>query len=215
MPGTPDQDSVTDLLRRSSSGDRAALDGLFPVVYGELKKIARNRMRAERSDHTLGTTALVHETYLKLVRHERVEWQSRAHFFAVGAQAMRRVLVDYARARNAARRGGREPHVSVEVVEDEVADLLSERAANEVLALDDAMVELGRFDERAAKVVEYRFFGGLKHAEIAELLGVSEVTVRRSWTSARAWLRRELGPGAPDGEDGVLVLAPKESDREP
>ena len=207
MPDAPRQDSVTELLRQSSGGNRAALDRLLPLVYDELKSMARNRLRAERDGHTLNTTALVHETYLKLVRQDRVEWQSRVHFFAVGAQAMRRVLVDYARARNTERRGGRAHHVPVEVVEEEASELLTRRAASEVLALDSALDDLGRFDERAARVVEYRFFGGLKHQEIASLLGVSEVTVRRSWTSARAWLRRELGPDVSELVGGRLVLA--------
>lgn len=187
--------SVTDLLHESSGGNRAAFDQLLSAVYAELKAMARNRLRVERSGHTLNTTALVHETYLKLVRHERVDWQSRAHFFAVGAQAMRRVLVDHARARNAQRRGGGEAHVPLDSVA-EGSPALTLEAADEVLALDDALVALAGFDPRAATVVEYRFFGGLTHAEIATLLGTSEVTVRRSWTTARAWLRRELGPDA-------------------
>jgi len=164
--------------------------------------MAHNRLRAERESHTLNTTALVHETYLRLVKQDRIEWQSREHFFAIGARAMRRVLVDYARARNTDRRGGREPHVPLDIADD-AGYLLSSETATEVLALDEALEELATFDERAAKVVEYRFFGGLKHGEIAGLLGVSEVTVRRSWTSARAWLRRELGPGL-DGLGGDL-----------
>jgi RNA polymerase sigma factor (TIGR02999 family) len=188
--------TVTDLLRRSREGSRAALDRLLPIVYDELKSMAHLRLRSERDGHTLDTTALVHETYLKLVRHDRVEWQSRAHFFAVGAQAMRRVLIDYARARNAARRGGKEQHVPVDVVEEEAAELLSDHAADGLVALDDALKDLAKFDERGARVVEFRFFGGLTHDEIAELLGVSPVTARRSWTAAKAWLRKELGPDA-------------------
>ena len=203
MTGPTESRDVTELLRESSGGNRGAFDRLLPLVYEELKSMAHNRLSAERGSHTLNTTALVHETYLRLVRQDRIEWQSRAHFFAIGAQAMRRVLVDYARARNAGRRGGRERHVSVEMLERESPELLSEEAAAEVLALDDALHDLARFDERGAQVVEYRFFGGLKHDEIGALLGVSEVTVRRSWTSARAWLRRELGPSSlgldPDG----------------
>lgn len=194
----PDRDSITELLRQSSGGNRIALDRLLPVVYEELKVMARNRLRAERDNHTLGTTALVHETYLRLIRQDQVEWQSRAHFFAIGAQAMRRVLVDYARARKTARRGGRDRQISVDALEDVAAELLSAKAAQEVLALNDALDDLARFDERGARVVEYRFFGGLKHGEIATILGTSEVTVRRSWTSARAWLRRELGPEVPE-----------------
>jgi len=197
-------ESLTELLRESSGGNREAFDRLLPVVYQELKAMAHNRLRSERGGHTLDTTALVHETYLKLAQQDRIEWQSRSHFFAVGSQAMRRVLVDYARARNAARRGGTERHLSLDVVEKEAAELLSERTAADLLALDEALDDLSRFDERAATVVEYRFFGGLTHDEIAHLLGVSTITVRRAWTSARAWLRRELGtePTRP-----ILVIA--------
>jgi len=191
----PNSASVTELLHQSSDGNRVAFDQLLTAVYAELKSMARNRLRVERDGHTLNTTALVHETYLKLVRQDRISWQSRAHFFAVGAQAMRRVLVDHARARNAQRRGGGEPHVSIDAA-PEVSHLLSAEAAAEVLALNDALTALAHFDSRAATVVEYRFFGGLTHDEIASLLGTSEVTVRRSWTSARAWLRSELGPDA-------------------
>lgn len=184
---------VTELLHASSGGNRSAFDQLLDAVYDELKVMAHRRLRAERVDHTLNTTALVHETYLKLVQQDRVQWQSRAHFFAVGARAMRRVLVDHARARNAARRGGGDVPISLDGVDER---LLSDQVAAEVLALNDAMDALARFDARAATVVEYRFFGGLTHPEIAALLGTSEVTVRRSWTSARAWLRNELGPDA-------------------
>ena len=183
------------------------------MVYAELKAMAHNRLRSEPGGHTLQTTALVHETYLKLIRQDRVEWSGRSHFFAVGAQAMRRVLVDYARARNALRRGGAEAHVSLEVAGEEMADFLSDRAAHEVLALHEALADLERFDERAARVVEYRFFGGLKNDEIATILGVSEVTVRRSWTSARAWLRRELGARADDlPSDGMTLGVPEAKD---
>lgn len=188
------QTAVTELLREASGGNRSALDRLLPIVYAELKSMAHNRLKAERAGHTLDTTALVHETYMKLVSHDRVEWQSRAHFFAVGAQAMRRVLVDYARARNADKRGGGQEHIPLEVAEAEAAEFLGVAAADELLALDAALDDLARFDERGARIVEYRFFAGLKHDEVADILGVSEVTVRRSWTTARAWLRRELGP---------------------
>ena len=213
MGNSPDPDQVTELLRQSSAGNREALDRLLPIVYEELRAMARNRLRVERDGHTLQTTALVHETYLKLTQDDRSEWRSRSHFFALGAQAMRRVLVDYARARGAARRGGEAPHVSFDVVGADDSALLTEGAAREVLALDDALGELAHFDERGARVVEYRFFGGLSHSEIATVLGVSEVTVRRSWTAARAWLRRELGAGAavPD-EPGLTVPLADEAD---
>ena len=191
------RDELTQLLRESSAGDRAAFDRLVPIVYDELRAMAHNRLRAEGAGHTLNTTALVHETYLKLADQSRVEWQNRAHFFAVGARAMRRVLVDHARARNAARRGGGETPVSLDALGDGIDALMSDRAAAEVAALDDALKELTTFDARAAQVVELRFFGGLKHDEVAQALDVSESTARRLWVTARAWLKHALGdPGA-------------------
>ena len=183
--GRPGDASLTELLQASGEGDRTAFDRLVPVVYDELRSIAHNRLRAERAGHTLNTTALVHETWLRLAGQEQKAWRSRAHFFAIGARAMRRVLVDHARARDAQRRGGRESHVPLEVVERDAPELLSEAAAAEVLALNDALDALAVFDERGAQVVESRFFGGLTHEEIGEAMGLSEVTVRRSWTSAR------------------------------
>lgn len=203
----PSPSDLTQLLQESSGGNRSAFDQLLGLVYDELKSMAHLRLRAERDGHTLSTTALVHETYLKLVRQDRVNWQSRAHFFAVGARAMRRVLVDHARARNAARRGGGVDALPLDSVDE---TLLSDEAATEVLALDDALRALSNFDERGATVVEYRFFGGLKHDEIANLLGTSEVTVRRSWTSARAWLRRELGPDALNEVEALRRSHPEE-----
>jgi len=193
MPADRDPATLTALLQRASEGHREAFDQLLPVVYDELKVLARHRLRFERPGHTLNTTALVHETYLKLIQQDRVQWQSRAHFFAVAAQAMRRILVDYARARKADRRGGGAPLLSVDALGDVAAGLFTEQSAADLLTLNGALDDLGRFDRRAARVVECRFFGGLAHSEIALILGVSEITVRRSWTSARAWLRRELG----------------------
>ncbi len=195
--------SLTELLRASGGGDRSAFDRLVPIVYDELRSIAHNRLRAERAGHTLNTTALVHETWLRLAGQERTAWRNRAHFFAIGARAMRRVLVDYARARDAQRRGGSEAHVPLHVVEHEAPELLTAAAATEVLTLNDALDALATFDERGARIVESRFFGGLTHAEIAEALELSEVTVRRSWTSARAWLRRELAADTAFERSGV------------
>lgn len=194
MPAERDPGSLTDLLRQASRGNRAALDRLLPAVYDELKAMAHGRLRMERDGHTLNTTALVHEAYLKLIQQERVEWQSRAHFFAVAAQAMRRVLIDYARARGAERRGGDAAHVSLDEERDAAGDVFTEQSAADLLTLNGALDDLAVFDARAAHIVEWRFFGGLGHDEIATILGVSEVTVRRSWTSARAWLREKLGP---------------------
>ena len=163
------------------------MDEFFPVVYEELRRIAHRELRHERTDHTLGTTALVHEAYLKLARLDRIRWQSRAHFLAVAAQAMRRVLVDYAVARRAQKRGGGH---APESLDDAVA--MAEARGDELLALDDALRQLQALDERHARIVECRFFGGMSIEETAEALGVSPATVKREWTLARAWLNREL-----------------------
>ena len=191
-PGDRSRGEITRLLASASHGNREAFDELFPVVYDELKAVARNRMRSERSDHTLSATALVHEAYLSLVDQDRVEWQGRAHFFSVAAAAMRRILIDYARMKKRNKRGGDAQHVSLESA-DEHGELISDDHAVELLALDQALERLREFNEEGAEVVLYRLFGGLTHEEIAEVRGVSEVTVRRRWTAARAWLRGQLG----------------------
>lgn len=188
---------VTRLLHDASHGNREAFDRLLPLVYEELRRVASNQMSRERDDHTLSATALVHEAYLKLVGQERVEWAGRSHFFAVASQAMRRVLVTYAEARRAQKRGGGAAHVSLDAVEP-----LTAAQADDVLDLHEAMDRLAAFNPRGARVVECRFFGGMAHPEIAEVLGVSEPTVRRAWAAARAWLRRELG----DGRDPAVTL---------
>lgn len=202
MPRQPDpghdESPVTRLLHDASHGNRAAFNELLPLVYDELRRVAQNQMARERENHTLSATALVHEAYVKLIGQERVEWAGRSHFFAIAAQAMRRVLVTYAEARRAAKRGGGAAHVSLDAAES----TLSAAQAEDVLDLDEALQRLAEFNERGARVVEYRFFGGLTHPEIAEVLGVSEITVRRSWTAARAWLRRELG----EGKDPAVTL---------
>lgn len=196
------RDDLTALLRRASEGNREAFDALLPHVYDELKSVAHRRLAAERDGHTLDTTALVHETYFKLVEQDRVEWQSRAHFFAIAARAMRRVLIDYARKRNAERRGGEAEKVSLdEAPRIPAPEAVGEDDALDLIALDDALDRLEDFNARGAEVVLYRFFGGLTHRETAEVLGVSEITVRRAWTAARAWLRRELVGGSNDGRD--------------
>jgi len=185
--------NITELLREASQGNREAFDRLFPLVYDELKAVAHRRLEAEPEGHTLNTTALVHEAYFKLVEQEHVEWQSRAHFFAIAARAMRRILIDYARKRSADRRGGGVTKLSLESAlrVPEEGTIGKEQAA-ELVALDAALTRLAQFNARGADVVLYRFFGGLSHRETAEVLGVSEITVRRAWTAARAWLRREL-----------------------
>jgi RNA polymerase sigma factor (TIGR02999 family) len=178
---------VTRLLRELGHDGRA-LDALLPVVYDELKGIARRQLGAERSDHTLQPTALVHEAYLKLARLESIQWVNRAQFFALAARAMRRVLVDYALARRAAKRGGGAEHVAL----DE-ALVVSADDAEEILALHEALAALEEREPRLGRVVECRYFAGLSIEETAEALAVSPATVKRDWSVARAWLHRELG----------------------
>jgi RNA polymerase sigma-70 factor, ECF subfamily len=186
MTASPHQ--ISHLLARYSNGDQAALDQLMPLVYGRLHEMAKRYMRAQPTDHTLQTTALIHEAYLKLVGQEEKGWQNRAHFFGVAAQAMRHILVDYARARHAAKRGGEVAH---EVSFDEAAVVTAERAA-EVVALDDALNGLANLAPRQSQVVELRYFGGLSVKETAEVLKVSPETVKRDWRMAKVWLLREL-----------------------
>ncbi|HZL68598.1 MAG TPA: sigma-70 family RNA polymerase sigma factor [Candidatus Limnocylindrales bacterium] len=184
--GGPPVGEVSELLRAWSDGDRAALDSLTPIVYGELHRLAGRYMKGERPGHSLQTTALVNEAYMRLVDYKNMQWQNRAHFFAVSAQLMRRILVDHARRRNL-KRGGGVQHVSL----DQTAIVGSERAAD-LVALDDAMNLLAKLDPRKVRVVEMRFFGGLSVEETAEILKVSAVTVMRDWNTAKAWLYREL-----------------------
>jgi len=192
----PGPGEVTRLLQEASAGRREAFDRLLPLVYDELCRLAHSKLRMERAGHTLNTTALVHEAYLKLVVQERAEWRSRSHFFAVASQAMRRVLINYAKMKKRQKRGGDAAAHSVEYAAEIPASEvpLTDEQAIELLALDEALERLRSFDSPGHDVVQYRFFGGLAYAEIAEVLGVSEVTVRRHWTAARSWLRRELDP---------------------
>lgn len=178
---------ITVLLGRLERGDRSALDLLLPLVYEHLKNVAHGQLRGERAGHTLNTTALVHEAYLKLVG-QKTTWQSRAHFVGVAAQAMRRILVDYARARLAEKRGAGAERVTLS---DELHGELVR--PEELVALDEALVRLKALDARQAAVVEFHFFGGLTHQEIAMLLDVSEPTVGRDWRAARAWLGAQMG----------------------
>ena len=184
---------VSGRLRAWTDGDQSALDKLMPIVYEELRRLARRYMKGERRGHSLQTTALVNEAYMRLVDYKRMRWQNRAHFFAVSAQLMRRILVEHARRRNL-KRGGAAEHVSLE----EAAVVGGERAAD-LVALDDAMKALERLDARKAQVVEMRFFGGLSVEETAEVLKVSAPTVMRDWSTAKAWLYRELTRGTLDG----------------
>lgn len=185
MPATSHE--VTQLLIEWGNGDPAALDRLMPLVYGELRQLARRYMSRQNPGHTLQTTALINEAYLKLIGQQDKHFQNRAHFFGVAAQAMRHILVDYARSKRYAKRGGDAPKVSL----DEALTVSAERAA-EVVALDDALKELAAIDPRKSQVVELRFFGGLSVEETAEVLKVSAVTVMRDWSMAKAWLHREL-----------------------
>jgi len=183
---------ITGLLRAWAAGDAAALDRLTPLVYPELRRLARHYMRREASGNTLQTTALVHEAYLRLVDALGVDWQDRAHFFAVSAQMMRRILVDAARARGSAKRGGgRHTNHSTAVNLDNIADLGAQRDTG-LIALDDALNVLAQMNPRHARVVELRFFGGLSVEETASVLKISPQTVMRDWKLAKAWLRREL-----------------------
>ena len=184
---TPSSHEVTQLLLAWSNGDQAAMDQLIPLVYEELRRLAKRQMGGERPGHTLQTTALVNEAYLRLIDSSQVHWQNRAHFFAISAQLMRRILVDFARARHNLKRGGKAPQVSLvealEVAQEQGADLV---------ALDDALQTLATLDPRQSQVVEMRFFGGLSIEETAEVLGVSHATVERDWKMARAWLRKAV-----------------------
>ena len=193
QPGDAAGDDISRLLRAWSSGDQSALERLTPIVYDELHRLARRYMKRERPGHSLQTTALVNEAYVRLVDYKRMHWQDRAHFFAVSAQVMRRILVEHARRHNL-KRGGDVQRVSLE----EAAMVGGDRPAD-LVALDDAMNGLARLDRRKAQVVEMRFFGGLSVEETAEVLKVSPVTVKRDWSTARLWLYRELAGGMADG----------------
>ena len=179
---------ITQILGRIDGSDDALVESLLPLIYAPLKRLARNQLRGERSDHTLNATALVHEAYLKLVDQRSVTWQNRAHFFAVAARAMRRILIDYARGRGAQKRGGGQ--IVVTFNEELVA---REAKSDELLALDEALLRLEALSNRQARVVELKFFGGLGHKDIASVLGISIQSVQRDWRFARAWLTRELG----------------------
>jgi RNA polymerase sigma factor (TIGR02999 family) len=184
---TPAPQEVTQLLIAWSNGDQESLDRLVPMVYDELRRIARRYMEREPVGHMLQTTALVNEAYLRLIEQKEVKWQNRAHFFAISAQLMRRILVSMARARHADKRGGEARQVSL----DEAMVVSEERAA-ELVALDEALNELAALDPRRSRVVELRYFGGLSVEETAEVLKISPDTVMREWKRAKAWLYAEL-----------------------
>lgn len=179
--------NVTQLLIGWSNGDREALDALLPVVYEELRKQAANYLRRERVGHTLQTTALIHEAYLKLVDQKNVHWQNRAHFFGIAAQLMRRILVDHARTKKRAKRGGSNIRVSFNE-----ANVLAPSQNLDIVALDEALERLSEIDEQQSRIVELRFFSGLTVEETAAVLAISPATVKRDWSMAKAWLHREI-----------------------
>ena len=193
QPGANAACDITTLLKAWSGGDQSALEALTPIVYKELHRLAGRYMKGERPGHSLQTTDLVNEAYIRLVDYKRMQWQNRAHFFAVSAQLIRRILVEHARRHNL-KRGGGIRHISL----DQVAVAGSGRSAD-LVALDDAMKALAQIDPRKEQVVEMRFFGGLSVEETAEVLKVSSVTVMRDWSTAKAWLYRELGGEKSDG----------------
>ena len=184
---TPRENEVSQLLINWRDGDKAAFDRLVGLVHHELRRIARRFMRRERAGHTLESAALVNEAYLRLVEASRIDWKNRAHFFAIAAQLMRRILVDHARSRNYAKRGGVQQKLSLSE-----ADRFSNKPDVDLVALDDALNALAKMSEQQCRLVELRFFGGLTIQETAEVLGVSHTTVEKDWALSRAWLRREM-----------------------
>lgn len=189
---------VTQLLLRWRAGDQAALTALLPLVYEELRSLARRHLRHERGSHTLQRTALVHEAFLRMVEQKEVDWESRTQFYGIASQMMRRVLVDHARRRSAAKRGDGAPHVDLDaVLQDEGEELppLAQETAIDFAAIDDALKRLEALDPQQGRLVELRFFGGLSIKETADVIGVSSATVKREWAIARAWLQREITAG--------------------
>jgi len=181
------QNEVTIYLREYQNGNRDALDKLFPLVYDELRRLAANRLRGERSDHTLQPTALVHEAYLRLIEQHSANWQNRAHFFGLAAEMMRRILVNHAVKNNADKRFGNQTRLAL----DEMIDFTQEQNVN-LMLLDEALTILAEFDPQQAKIVELKFFAGLTNEEIAEVVGVSDSTIKREWRIAKAWLHDQL-----------------------
>lgn len=187
---------ITGLLRAWSSGDRQALERILVLVYPELRKIAQRCLMSERGGHTLQATALVNEAYLRLIDIQKVEWHDRAHFFAIGARLMRRILVDYARSKGYAKRGG-----GAQRVDFEEALVVSAQMDPMLVRMDDALTQLASFDSRKAQIVEMRYFGGLTADDIAAVLGVSVQTVHRDWSLARSWLAREMSAETSQSKD--------------
>jgi RNA polymerase sigma-70 factor (ECF subfamily) len=180
---------VTQLLNKAQTGDKSALDELLPLVYNELRAIAGNQLRNERGDHTLQATALVHEAYMRLIEQRNVDWNNRLHFFSIAAEMMRRILVNYAVQRNAQKRGDGATKIAL----DDAVSFASEQERDfDLVALDDALKKLSEMDETQARIVELRFFGGLTIEETAEVLKISDSTVKREWRMAKAWLKTQL-----------------------
>ena len=182
-----ESNEITALLLAWSQGDKSALARLVPLVQEELRRLARSYLRRERPSHTLQTTALINEAYLKLIDQKNVQWQNRAHFYGIAAQCMRRILLDYAKRHRSVKRGG-----GAEMLALSDAPVITAEASEELIMLDEALAGLARLDERKSRIVELRFFGGMEMSEIAELLHISESTVARDWSLARVWLKREL-----------------------
>ncbi len=182
-----DSQQITRLLVQWSGGDQRALDDLMPIVYDELRRMAKAYIRGQDSGHTMQTTELIHEAYLKLAGNDQKEWQNRSHFFGVASRAMRHILVDYARAKQSQRRGGQQRRITL--AENAFA---SNERSDEIVALDDALSRLAELDERKCRIVEMKFFGGLNFAEIAEVLKVSVITAKRDWSFAKNWLLKEV-----------------------
>ena len=187
MPLQQSNATVTELLAKARSGDSSALANVFPLIYDELHRLAQRQLQREPDGHTLSPTALVHEAYMRLIDYSRMEWNNRAHFLAVAATAMRRILVDHARSHRSMKRGGAVRHVPIEGVE-----LGTEERAELLIAVDEALVRLKEIDPRQAQVVECRFFGGMTEEETAEALGIGLRTAKRDWAKAKSWLHREI-----------------------
>lgn len=183
-----DSQQITRLLNEWENGNESVLDNLLPLVYDELHRQALRFLRKERSEHTLQATALIHESYLKLIEQKQVKWQNRSHFFAVASIAMRRILVDYARERKREKRGGEHENLPL----DDALQIASDEKSIDLIALDEALKKLEKFDKRQARIVELRYFSGLSIDETAEILKVSNATVRNDWNIAKAWLKREI-----------------------
>lgn len=183
----PENQDVTELLKEAGDGNRAALDELLPLVYDELRRVAQRQLAGERPNHTLQATALVNEAYLRLIEQHSVDWRNRAHFFSIAAEMMRRILVNHAINRKAQKRGAGETRLSL----DEAVSFSNEREIDLVL-LDEGLKRLAQFDPDQARIVELRFFGGLTVEEVADVMGVSEITIKREWRAAKAWLQSQL-----------------------